>query len=65
MQSECIARRFDGKDLLARWTATLSAWCIAYLRQRKVFSYGPKRIQRRIPHERIVHAVGRSTRRRA
>lgn len=59
MQSEYIARRFDGKDLLFVGDGDAISLCIAYLRQRKVFSYGPKRIQLVDFDERIVHAVER------
>ena len=59
MQSEYIARRFDGKDLLFVGDGDAISLCIAYMKAREVFTYGPARIQLIDFDERIVNAVNR------
>ena len=59
MQSEYIARRFDGKDLLFVGDGDAISLCIAYMKARSVFTYGPARIQLIDFDERIVNAVNR------
>jgi N4-bis(aminopropyl)spermidine synthase len=59
MQSEYIARRFDGKDLIFIGDGDSISLCIAYMQHRELFSYGPRRIQLVDFDERIVRAVER------
>lgn len=59
MQSEYIARRFDDKELIFIGDGDGISLCVAYMQERGVFSYGPKRIQLVDFDERIVRAVER------
>lgn len=59
MQSEYIARRFDGKEVLFVGDGDSISLCMAYLKHRNVLSYGPKRIHLVDFDERIVRAVER------
>jgi len=57
MQAEYIARRFPDKELLFVGDGDSIGLCIAYMRHRQVFSYGPSRIHVVDFDERIVRAV--------
>jgi len=59
MQAEFIARCFDGRDVIYVGDGDSIGLCVAYLRQRKVIDYGPRRIHVVDFDERIVKAVER------
>jgi predicted methyltransferase len=59
MQAEYIARRFDGNELIFVGDGDAISLCIAYMRLRDCFTYGPTRIQLIDFDERIVNAVER------
>src|SRR5258708_7832630 len=59
MQSEYIARRFDGKTMIFIGDGDSIGLCIAYMRARDVLEYGPKKIVVIDFDDRIVKAVER------
>ena len=59
MQSEYMARHFNEKDVIFIGDGDAISLCIAYMRHRGCFTYGPKYIQLLDFDERIVRAVER------